>query len=68
MVHLGPFLLAIVSKNVNFSHYCVSRVVSWVPVESLWRVHTREHGSGMLSLVLEFIKRALFPGGCIPER
>ena len=33
MVHLGSFLLAIVSKNAHFSHYCVSRV-SWAPVES----------------------------------
>ena len=67
VVHLGSFLLAIVSKNVHFSHYCVSRVGSWAPVESA-RVHTRERGSGMLSLVLEFIKVSLFPGGCIPER
>ena len=59
VVHLGSFLLAIVSKNVHFSHYFVSRV-SWAPVEC-----TR---SGMLSLVLEFIKVSLFPGGCIPER
>ena len=62
VVHLGSFLLAIVSKNVHFSHYFVSRVY-WAPVEC-----TRKHGSGMLSLVLEFIKVSLFPGGCTSER
>ena len=43
-------------------------IVFHVYLGLLWRVHTREHGSGMLSLVLEFIKVSLFPGGCIPER
>ena len=42
-------------------------IVFHVYLGLLWRVHTREHGSGMLSLVLEFIKVSLFPGGCIPE-
>ena len=28
VVHLASFLLAIVSKNVHFSHHCVSRVSS----------------------------------------
>ena len=43
-------------------------IVFHVYLGLLWRVHTREHGGGMLSLVLEFSKRTLFPGGCIPER
>ena len=45
MVHLGSFLLAIVSKNVHFSHYCVSRV-SWAPVES---AHTGTWGWHVVS-------------------
>ena len=58
MVHLGSFLLAIVSKNVHFSHYCVSRV-SWAPVESA-RVHTNMGVA--CCLVLEFIKGPCFQG------
>jgi len=45
VVHLGSFLLAIVSKNAHFSHYCVSRV-SWAPVES---AHTGTWGWHVVS-------------------
>ena len=62
MVHLGSFLLAIVSKNVHFSHYCVSRV-SWAPVES---AHT---GTWEWHVVSRFgvQQEDLVSRGCMPD-
>ena len=65
MVHLGSFLLAIVSKNVHFSHYCVSRV-SWAPVESAHTGTWEWWGACCLSF-WSLSKSACFQGGVFPK-